>query len=102
MVLNQSNCERYAAGVPILKMKKFPTKAIFNGIHGYEFEREAAKKIFEIGKEYTLVSGKMGRSSSCVRVKDVEGTWNSVMFDIEDDLEWENDYYVGDLKDLIK
>lgn len=58
-------------------------KAKFLNKNGYDFERERAAKVFDLDKEYTIKSGEMYSSSSNITFEEVEGKWNTVMFDFD-------------------
>ena len=64
-------------------------KVIFNGTGGYESQLENAKRLLEIGKEYTVESTDVHSSSTDVILQEITATWttsrritfNSVHFD---------------------
>jgi len=47
---------------------------------GYPGEREQAKKVLKVDKEYEAVSCNIGRSNTTVRLEGIEGDWNSCLF----------------------
>lgn len=62
-------------------------KATYLGKNGYPFEREEANKYFTVGESYEVISGRMGRESSSLEFKDVQGSFNTVMFSYGKDVE---------------
>jgi hypothetical protein len=70
--------------------------AIFTGKNGYPHENERANQTLTIGKKYKVVGGTMGRCHTSLKLEDVIGQWNSVMFDIVGDLpfSFEDSYVV--------
>lgn len=55
----------------------------FTGVGGYENEQKAALKVFKVGQEYEVVGGRMGGSHTSIRLKGIEGNWNSTLFDVD-------------------
>ena len=55
----------------------------FIGENGYDFEKEKANKEFEVGKKYRITSGSMGQSHTSIKIEGKEGSWNSVLFDVD-------------------
>ena len=60
-----------------------PCYTIFLGEGGYPNEREKALATFEVGKQYTVIGGTIGRSRSNIIIEGFEGEWNSVLFDVD-------------------
>ena len=60
--------------------------ATFTGKNGYPHENERANQTLIIGKKYKVVGGTMGRWHTTLKLEDIIGQWNSVMFDIDGDL----------------
>lgn len=58
--------------------------ARYIGKNGYEFERNKADKVFDKEKQYKIVGGYLGDSSSAYEFEGIEGSWNTVMFDADD------------------
>lgn len=56
-------------------------KVIFTGNHGYESERESAKKILTVGEVYEVESTNVYSFSSTVELVGHKGFFNTVMFD---------------------
>ena len=54
--------------------------AIFHGEGGYPNQRERAKKLFRIGGQYKVIGGTMGRTSTSLKIEEVDGLWNSCLF----------------------
>lgn len=57
-----------------------PMKVIYLGEGGYPHDREASSKVFEVGKEYLVTGGSMGRESTRYEIEGVDGSWNSALF----------------------
>lgn len=58
------------------------TKVTFAANGGLDFEREEAlKKGFIIGKQYTLMGGKVQGFSSYYEVLEIDGKFNTCMFE---------------------
>ena len=57
--------------------------ATFTGKNGYPAENERANEILTIGKKYKVVGGAIGSWRTALKLEDVIGQWNSVMFDID-------------------
>lgn len=57
--------------------------AIFTGQGGYPMENERANATFEVGKQYVITGGSMGRSSTSLEIEGFGGGWNSVLFDFD-------------------
>lgn len=54
--------------------------------NGFNYDREYAKKLgLEVGKKYEVKHLSMGQSYTSVYLKDIEGVFNSVQFDFEED-----------------
>lgn len=62
---------------------RFSTKcyATFTGQGGYPSENERARSIFEIGIQYLIIGGKIGKYLTEIKLEGFSGYWNSVMFD---------------------
>lgn len=60
--------------------------ATFTGRNGYELENKRANEVLTVGKIYRVIGGEMGQSYTYLELKGVNGSWNSVMFDIEGEL----------------
>ncbi len=56
--------------------------AVFTGDGGYPKEREDASKIFVVDRVYEVERGWMGQSHSTIKIKGIDGQWNSVLFDV--------------------
>lgn len=54
--------------------------AIFHGKGGWPGESERAKRTFRVGGQYEIVDGDIGRSSTRLIFRGIEGEWNSVLF----------------------
>lgn len=61
-------------------------KTKFTGTGGYEDDLKRAKEVFVEGQEYTINGGWVGGWDSVYTFEEVEGEWNTVMFDVR----WEN------------
>ena len=57
------------------------TKARFNNRNGYESERDLAYKVIGTERELTVKCCNIGRSSSSYTFEEIDGSWNTVMFD---------------------
>ena len=64
-------------------MNTEPLFAIFVGTGGYPDEKIKAAKIFEVGHTYEVEKGWMGRSHTDLKLKGIQGQWNSVLFHVE-------------------
>ena len=64
---------------------KEPTECwtTFIGEGGYPGEAEAANKVFEKGKKYKVVGGEIGQAVTHIRLEGYDGSWNSVLFDVD-------------------
>jgi hypothetical protein len=60
-----------------------PCLATFTGTGGYEYQREQANKVFEVGKQYLVIGGLMDRAYTSLRIEGIPGDWNSVLFDFD-------------------
>lgn len=69
--------------------------ATFHGEGGYELQRIRAKEILTIGQKYKVVGGEMGRYSTSIKLEGIEGSFNSVLFNIKGELpfRFEETYY---------
>lgn len=56
----------------------------FLGKNGYDSEREAAMKVFEIGKEYEVVDCEVSNWHHTVAFVGIPHRWNGVMFELID------------------
>ena len=65
-----------------LTLGGIPIKTKFLNKNGYDAEREAAAKIFKEGKEYEIIGGDLHGSFSTYIFKGIQGSWNTVMFDV--------------------
>lgn len=65
------------------RMHGFPWKGDtmrFLGENGYDFEREKALKVFQIGSDYEVEDCDVGDWSHSVKFVGIDGRWNGVMF----------------------
>ncbi len=62
---------------------KKPCLATFTGAGGYDYQREHAKKVFEVGKQYLVIGGLIERTYTSLRIEGIPGDWNSVLFDFD-------------------
>ena len=60
---------------------------VFTGNGGYDAENRRARQELIVGKMYTVVDIEIGGWSSRVALKEVDGKWNTVMFENTDGLE---------------
>lgn len=56
------------------------TKVVFHGLGGYNNEKVCAEKSLVLGNTYTVQYIDVGRSSSTVKLQEVEGDFNTVLF----------------------
>lgn len=56
---------------------------IFTAEGGSERDRKEAEKVFEIGKSYKVLHGRMGGCYTSIKLEGVAGYWNSCLFDID-------------------
>lgn len=57
--------------------------AVFTGRGGYNYEKERAAKVFEVGKAYRVVGGTRGRFMTYIKLEAIKGEWNSSLFDVD-------------------
>jgi hypothetical protein len=50
---------------------------------GWGAEREQAAATFEVGKRYKIQGGSMSQSSSRIWFEGIQGSWNTVFFDVD-------------------
>ena len=62
-------------------MKADECWASFRGKGGYATELKKAEVVFDVGVEYKIIDGSKGSFGSRLRFEDIDGDWNSVMFD---------------------
>lgn len=68
--------KRYGAGPSAVGRK-----IRFTGNGGYDHEIESAKKLFSVGQVVTIKELYVGRSSSKVELEEVEGQFNTCLFE---------------------
>lgn len=66
--------------------------------NGYDCQKERAKEVLELGKEYEVEYVEVHQSSTDVYLTEFKNPFNSVFFDFDEELEyteiWENEYGV--------
>lgn len=60
------------------------TRVRFLNENGYDHERTSAAEVFDTERYYTVSEIDVGNWSSTVHFEEVEGWWNTVMFDTEE------------------
>ena len=60
--------------------------AVFTAKGGYESEKVNAKKRLVVGQSYTVASADIGRSCTYIQLEEVDGSYNSCLFDVDFDL----------------
>jgi hypothetical protein len=58
-----------------------PVFVTYLGKNGYQGQVEQANKVLTVGQSYEVVGGYIGNSDSRFELKDIRGSFNTVMFD---------------------
>lgn len=58
-----------------------PIYAKFTNQGGLDYQKEESSKVFQLDKEYEIIGGYIGSWCSYFIFRDIEGVWNTSMFD---------------------